>query len=245
MTAIDRVPASRSVDDVLADARRTFTRLHPAEAYEELLDGALIIDIRQEAFRRTGEQILGSLVLDRNVLEWRLDPTSAYRIPEATSHDRRIVLICPHGDASSLAVATLRTMGVHRATDVVGGFVGWKEAGLPLVAGFTQAGSYVQDGSAPITIDLHAQEVTVLGRRVVLSRMELIVLSELHRAGGRVVTREELNHAVGSWDGSSSRAVDLTVHRLRRRLGARAAQCIETVRGVGFRLLTSASGCPE
>jgi len=228
-----------SVSILVDRARRRLDRLSPQDAYEELRDGALVIDIRQEPFRRSDEQIPGSLVLERNVLEWRLDPTSAFRIPEATSHDRRVVLVCPHGDASSLAAASLQDLGLRRVTDVVGGFEGWRRAGLPTAPGFTESGAYVPIGAAALTIDLRGHEVRVLGRSVALSRMELIVLGELHRASGRAVSRRELNHAIGNRDGTDSRAVDLTIHRLRRRLGQRVAGCIETVRGVGFRLHTS------
>ena len=234
--------APRSIEQVLADARGSLARLRAEDAYAEFRAGALLIDIRQETFRRPGEQIPGSLVLDRNVLEWRLDPTSPHRIPEATGHDRRIILICPHGDASSLAAAALHAVGLPRATDVIGGFPAWIEAGLPLVPGFTSSGEYVRDGATFLAIDWQTHEVQVFGRRVALSRMELIVLGELHRASGRAVTREELNRAIGSWQGAHSRALDLTIHRLRRRLGRQAAGCLETVRGVGFRLRTSPSG---
>jgi rhodanese-related sulfurtransferase len=69
------------------------------------------------------------VVIDRNVLEWRLDPTSPHRIPEATSHDRRIVVVCNEGFSSSLAARTLRQLGLERATDLVGGFQAWVAAG--------------------------------------------------------------------------------------------------------------------
>src|SRR3954470_14507945 len=91
--------------------------------------GALLVDIRPEATRRVEGEILGALVVDRNVLEWRLDPTSDARLP-AASHDAYVVLVCDEGYASSLAAAGLQTQGVHRVTDVVGGFRAWRAARL-------------------------------------------------------------------------------------------------------------------
>jgi rhodanese-related sulfurtransferase len=75
----------------------------------------------------------GAVVVDRNVLEWRLDPTSRYRLREMASHARRVVVLCTEGYASSLAAATLRDLGLD-ATDVDGGFVAWKAAGLPVTS---------------------------------------------------------------------------------------------------------------
>lgn len=73
-----------------------------------------------------------ALVIDRNVLEWRLDPTGAHRIPEVTSHDQFVILVCNEGYTSSLAAVSLQALGLHRATDLIGGFQAWKAAGLPI-----------------------------------------------------------------------------------------------------------------
>ena len=76
-----------------------------------------------------------------NVLEWRLDPASAYRIPELAKRDRLIVLLCSEGFASSLAAATLCELGLQ-AVDVIDGFGGWAAAELPtLPAEFVPPGS--------------------------------------------------------------------------------------------------------
>jgi len=72
------------------------------------------------------------MTIERNVLEWRLDPTSDARIPEATSHDVRVIVLCSCGYSSSLAAASLHRLGMHRATDLVGGVQAWAAAGLPL-----------------------------------------------------------------------------------------------------------------
>ena len=77
----------------------------------------------------------GAVVIDRTVPEWRLDPASGFAIPEATGHDLLVVVLCRQGYSSSLAAASLRAIGLHRATDVIGGVEAWAEAGLPLSAG--------------------------------------------------------------------------------------------------------------
>jgi rhodanese-related sulfurtransferase len=71
-------------------------------------------------------------VIDRNVLEWRLDPAGSHRIPEITSYDQQVILVCDEGYASSLAAKSLQEMGLRNATDLIGGVQAWKAAGLPL-----------------------------------------------------------------------------------------------------------------
>lgn len=117
------------VDVLLARARAGWTRLTAEEAYAALAEGALLVDTRTEAQRaRTGD-LPGALVIDRTVLEWRLDPTSPNRIPEADAR-RRVVVVCRQGYSSSLAARSLRDLGLD-ATDVVDGVEGWLAAGLP------------------------------------------------------------------------------------------------------------------
>lgn len=101
---------------------------------EELADeraaGALVVDIRPVEQRTRDGSLDGAVVIDRNVLEWRLDPTSEHRIDAVVSHDQRIVLVCNEGYQSSLAAATLQDLGLHRATDLIGGFqalLAWNE----------------------------------------------------------------------------------------------------------------------
>ena len=93
--------------------------------------GALLVDIRPEWQRRAEGGIPDALVIERNHLEWRLDPTSGARIEEATDHDVAVVVVCSEGYTSSLAAASLQDLGLHRATDLVGGFHAWWAAGLP------------------------------------------------------------------------------------------------------------------
>lgn len=123
------------IDTVLEAARRGVSRLTPTRAAEAVRDGALLVDTRTEAQRRVQGELPGALVIDRTVLEWRLDPTSPYRIPEATGPDLLVVVVCRQGYSSSLAAASLRSVGLHRATDVVGGVEAWIAAGLPLADG--------------------------------------------------------------------------------------------------------------
>ena len=91
----------------------------------------MLVDIRPIAQRSAEGEIPGALIVDRNVLEWRLDPASSARLPEADDYDRQIVIVCAEGYASSLAAATLQDLGLHRATDLIGGYRAWRVAGLP------------------------------------------------------------------------------------------------------------------
>jgi len=122
----------RTVDALLRDARARFRRLLPVEARLAAADGALLVDIRPEANRRAEGSLPGAVVVERNELEWRLDPTSPDRLPEILDHDARIVLVCNEGYASSLAAGTLHDLGLMHATDLEGGFRAWKDAGLPV-----------------------------------------------------------------------------------------------------------------
>jgi rhodanese-related sulfurtransferase len=124
-----------TVDELLSEARTGLTRVDAPTAAAELAAGALLVDIRPSAQRRVEGGVPGALVIERNVLEWRLDPTSAARIPAATDHGVRIIVVCSEGYTSSLAAASLRRLGLHRATDLVGGVAAWAAAGLPLLPG--------------------------------------------------------------------------------------------------------------
>ncbi|MEU8262348.1 rhodanese-like domain-containing protein [Micromonospora sp. NPDC048999] len=120
------------VDALLEQARAGLRRLTPHETVEAVRGGALLVDTRPEAQRRTQGELPGAIVIERNVLEWRLDPASAWRIPEALGYDRQIVLVCAEGYSSSLAAAGLQALGLRRATDMIGGVQGWRESGLPM-----------------------------------------------------------------------------------------------------------------
>lgn len=121
-----------TTDDLLARARAGLRRLTPQEAAAAIADGAVLVDTRPESQRRAGGEVPGAVVVERNHLEWRCDPASDARIPEAVDHDVRWIVLCDEGYASSLAAASLRALGLHRATDVAGGFQAWRAAGLPV-----------------------------------------------------------------------------------------------------------------
>ncbi|MFI6054231.1 rhodanese-like domain-containing protein [Streptomyces violascens] len=122
------------IDDLLDRVRAGLDRVTAEEAFAEAADGALLVDIRYAALRDRDGLIPGALVVERNELEWRLDPQGSHRAAEATGHDLRVVVICNEGYASSLAAVSLRQLGLHRATDLVGGFQAWRTAGLPVTA---------------------------------------------------------------------------------------------------------------
>lgn len=113
-----------TVDELLAAARARLDRVEPGDLAAELAAGALVVDIRPIEQRSRDGALEGAVVIDRNVLEWRLDPASDHRIPEVTGHDQRIVIVCNEGYQSSLVAATLQDLGLHRATDLVDGYQG-------------------------------------------------------------------------------------------------------------------------
>jgi rhodanese-related sulfurtransferase len=114
--------ASSAIDVMLAGARDGLDRVQPADLSAEVAAGALVVDVRPVEQRQRDGALPGALVIDRNVLEWRLDPSSPHRVAEMTSTDLRVIVVCNEGYSSSLAAATLRQLGLHRATDLVGGF---------------------------------------------------------------------------------------------------------------------------
>ena len=122
---------ARTIDQVLADARSRLDRLSPAAAQAASRDGALIVDIRPAAQRAAEGEVPGSLVVERNVLEWRFDPASGARLPQAR-YDLRVIIMCSAGYTSSLAAAALQDLGLRNATDLDGGFLAWAAAGLPV-----------------------------------------------------------------------------------------------------------------
>lgn len=123
-----------AIDELLERERRELgERLDPHAAAAAQRDGALLVDTRPGEQRRRDGEIPGAVVVDRNVLEWRLDPTCEHRIAEVTGPQQVIVVVCNEGYSSSLAAATLRRLGLANATDLAGGFQAWRAAGLPVV----------------------------------------------------------------------------------------------------------------
>jgi rhodanese-related sulfurtransferase len=140
MTAVG-APLFAGVDALLADARSRLERVTPEAAAAAVADGALIVDIRPVSQRLVQGEISGALVVERNHLEWRLDPSSGARLEQAVPGQVWIV-VCAEGYTSSLAADSLNSIGVP-ATDVDGGFRAWAAAGLQTVAGGTEAGHFV------------------------------------------------------------------------------------------------------
>ncbi len=129
------VPRRRTAAEMLAAAqRRIAPRLEPEAALAATAEGALLVDLRSQDERRREGIIPGSIHIPRSVLEWRVDPDSGYANPHIGGLERRLVLFCADGYSSSLAAANLRELGCRRSTDLVGGFRGWKAAGLSVVA---------------------------------------------------------------------------------------------------------------
>lgn len=123
---------SLTVDDLLADARSRIRRLDPHQAAAAWRRGAMLIDIRPTVQRRWEGEVPGAVVIERNVLEWRLDPASASRLARITDHEQEIIVLCSEGYASSLVAATLVELGYRSAGDLAGGFQAWAKAGLPV-----------------------------------------------------------------------------------------------------------------
>ncbi len=120
------------IDELLAAARARLDRPDPRRAAEMIACGALFVDTRPGWQRDQEGDLPDALVIERNHLEWRLDPTSAARIPQAVDHDVTWIVVCSEGYASSLAAASLQDLGLRNATDLDGGFRAWKAAGLPV-----------------------------------------------------------------------------------------------------------------
>ena len=118
------------VDRALDSARKRLRRLNPEQVPDALRRGAVLVDIRPAAQRAREGEVPGALVIERNVLEWRCDPTSGARLPQAVNDDVEWVIFCSEGYTSSLAAAALVDLGLYRATDVVGGYHGLAAAGV-------------------------------------------------------------------------------------------------------------------
>jgi rhodanese-related sulfurtransferase len=131
VTPSARPPGARTIDELLASVRARIDRVHPREVPPRLAAGALLVDTRPWEQRSRDGEVPGAVVVDRNVLEWRLDPASPWRIPEVTDYDLEVIVLCNQGYSSSLVADTLRTLGLHRAVDVIGGFEAWVALGLP------------------------------------------------------------------------------------------------------------------
>jgi rhodanese-related sulfurtransferase len=226
--------ATLSVVDVLARARAGLIRLDPVRAWDAMATGAVLVDIRPAAQRAEEGEVPGAMIVERNVLEWRFDPRSEDRLPVA-SRDLLLIVLCSEGYTSSLAAAALQQVGVHRATDVIGGFQAWSGAGLPVARRGTHDGD-TDEVADSLLVDSQSRTVFVGAREVELTRMEFDLLAFLVARPDRVHTRGQLLRTI--WSGPAAggtRTVDVHVHRLRSKLGPPLAGALVTVRGVGYR----------
>jgi rhodanese-related sulfurtransferase len=130
-----RPPGAKGIDQLLEEARSRITRVTPAEAARRVAAGAVLVDIRPQSQREAEGEVPGALVVERNHLEWRFDPESDARLPQATGYDVEVVVLCQEGYTSSLAADALRTLGLGRAGDVIGGHRAWVADGLPTTGG--------------------------------------------------------------------------------------------------------------
>jgi rhodanese-related sulfurtransferase len=128
----EKNPRRRSVDALLEEARADIQRHTVQEAFDCQKQGALLIDIRPVAQRVEHGVVPSALCIERNVLEWRVDPQCEHRLPGIGSYERRIIILCQQGYASSFAAASLRLLGFAHVGDVVGGFDSWRSSGLPV-----------------------------------------------------------------------------------------------------------------
>lgn len=131
-------PGAKSIDQILVDARARLDRITPELAHEASMRNAPLIDIRPQAQRETFGEIPGALIIERNVLEWRLDPQSDAHlkdVPGVGTYEVEPIIFCQEGYTSSLAAASLKDLGLANATDMIGGFKAWKDAGLRTVGG--------------------------------------------------------------------------------------------------------------
>ena len=124
-------PGARTIEELLTDARARLRRLRPAEAFSAAAGGAVLVDIRPAAQRAEQGEIPGSTVIERNHLEWRLDPACDARLRWITGYHHQIIVFCVDGFTSSLAAAALHDLGLSNATDMIGGFRAWTADGLP------------------------------------------------------------------------------------------------------------------
>lgn len=123
----------RTIDELLADARSRLDRVEPRDLAAAVARGAVVVDVRSEVHRARDGVIPGAHFHPRSVLEWRMDPASGHSDPALAGHfEREVIVVCHEGYSSSIAAATLQDLGYRRATDLVGGFTAWREAGLPV-----------------------------------------------------------------------------------------------------------------
>lgn len=127
VTPADEQPETMRVDEFLAGARARLDRVQPQDLARAMADGALVIDTRDSADREAEGELPGSVIVTRNVLEWRMSPSSPTCL-EGVTADSRVIIVCNDGFSSSIAAASLHDLGLPRATDLLGGYRAWRAA---------------------------------------------------------------------------------------------------------------------
>jgi uncharacterized protein (TIGR03086 family) len=155
---------AKTIDDLLIQARaRLPHRPSPAEAFHALQNGSLLVDIRGDEQRRADGLIPGAIVLPRNSLEWRCDPSSQWRHPAIFSREVHLILVCHEGYQSSLAAATLQQLGLANATDLDGGFTAWAASGLPVTRPMPAPPPQPKGANMADIAELHARALESTG----------------------------------------------------------------------------------
>lgn len=127
VTPADEQPETMRVDEFLAGARARLDRVQPQDLARAMADGALVIDTRDSADREAEGELPGSVIVTRNVLEWRMSPSSPTCL-EGVTADSLVIIVCNDGFSSSIAAASLHDLGLPRATDLLGGYRTWRAA---------------------------------------------------------------------------------------------------------------------
>jgi rhodanese-related sulfurtransferase len=128
VTPAEDQPETITVDAWLSEARARLDRVQPQDLAQEIADGAIVIDTRDSADREAEGALPGAVIVTRNVLEWRMSPSSPTRL-EGITADSQVIIVCNDGFSSSIATADLHDLGLPRATDLVGGYRAWRAAG--------------------------------------------------------------------------------------------------------------------
>jgi rhodanese-related sulfurtransferase len=125
---------ARTAKDLVGEAKARVENLTPTQSEEEVRQGALLVDIREENERVQNGSIPGAVHYPRGMLEFWADPTSPYHKPDFDP-ERRIILHCASGGRSALATDTLQKMGYRNVAHMDGGFTKWKEEGRKVEGG--------------------------------------------------------------------------------------------------------------
>jgi rhodanese-related sulfurtransferase len=126
-----RAPLKHTAADLVAEALRRLVSLTPDQVSEDLDEGALLVDIREEDELRVAGWVRDSVWAPRGMLEFWADPSDQRHRIEFDP-ERRLILYCSTGERSAIAAATLRSMGYRDVCLLDGGIDAWKRDGRPV-----------------------------------------------------------------------------------------------------------------